>query len=309
MVTERVLGAEEVRRFSGRPVWRFLQAIGAIVEENLRVVGAGTRDNPDEVVLRDIISGLVFLPESSFQMETYFSDVARSDEKVEWLTTERMDSDTVRRLGTLNQFFVGKKVLDFGCGRGVFLRAVADLAASCAGVEPVPGLRRALADGGFICGETLQDLYTNGEFEPGFFDTVVMFHVLEHIENPLVELATIRESMAQGGRVIVEVPHANSLLAELSDNFLRFNLWSQHLVLHTRDSLQKTLTQAGFTSIRILAVQRYPVSNFLHWLAMGKGGGHLSDLSLVDSAPLTNAWAHSLASIDKTDTLLAIAQV
>lgn len=307
MIQDRPLEAEEVRRFSEGPVWRFLHTVGALAQDNLRVLGVGTRDTPTEVVLRDVVSGLVFLPESSFQMETYFSDAARSDEKVEWLTKQRMDSDTARRLETLNQFFIGKKVLDFGCGRGVFLKAAADLSSFSAGVEPVPGLRRSLVERGIICGEKLQDLYCNSQVQPGFFDTVVMFHVLEHLENPLVELAAIREGMVQGGHLIVEVPHANSLLAEISDNFFRFNLWSQHLVLHTRSSLKKTLQKAGFTSVRIVALQRYPLSNFLHWLAKGKGGGHLDSLSLLDSRSLTEVWEQSLASLDRTDTLLAIA--
>ena len=262
---------------------------------------------PNEVVIRDVLSGLVFLPQSSFQTETYFSDVARSDERVEWLTRERMDSDTARRLDTLNQFLTGKKVLDFGCGRGVFLTAAAELSSFSAGVEPVPGLRQSLTERGIVCGERLEDLYSNDPVRPGFFDTVVMFHVLEHLENPLVELAQIREAMVKSGHLIVEVPHANSLLSELSDNFFRFNLWSQHLVLHTRSSLEKTLKKAGFTSVRILGVQRYPVSNFLHWLAKGEGGGHLNTLSLLERGNLTDAWEESLASLDMTDTLLAVA--
>ena len=92
------------------------------------------------------------------------------------------------------------------------------------------------------------------------------------------------------------------------DQFKQFTLWSQHLVLHTRESLMKTLEFVGFKDIQIEGVQRYPLSNHLNWLANGKGGGHKSPLSMLDSEMLIDAYQNSLARINATDTLVAIAK-
>jgi hypothetical protein len=44
-------------------------------------------------------------------------------------------------------------------------------------------------------------------------------------------------------------------------------------------------------------------------MAKGKGGGHKSPLSLIDSPSMINAYSDSLARMNETDTLVAIAKV
>ena len=61
--------------------------------------------------------------------------------------------------------------------------------------------------------------------------------------------------------------------------------------------------------IQIEGVQRYPLSNHVNWLAKGKAGGHKSPISAIDSEALSDAYKNSLARIDATDTLVAIAKV
>ena len=88
----------------------------------------------------------------------------------------------------------------------------------------------------------------------------------------LGELHSIFES--DEGTLVVEVPHARDfLITQLQcESFTNFSLWSQHLVLHTRDSLQKLLSAAGFVDIHIIGVQRYGLANHLTWLSEGKPG-------------------------------------
>ena len=124
-------------------------------------------------------------------------------------------------------------------------------------------------------------------------------------------LRKIREKIKDGGRIVIEVPHANDfLLSTLKlESFKKFTLWSQHLVLHTRHSLELTLKEAGFKDVLIEGVQRYNLSNHLSWISQDRPGGHKSDLSIIESKDLNLAYANSLSKIDKTDTLVAIARV
>jgi 2-polyprenyl-3-methyl-5-hydroxy-6-metoxy-1,4-benzoquinol methylase len=49
-------------------------------------------------------------------------------------------------------------------------------------------------------------------YEPGrTFDTIVLGHVLEHVENPVEVLTRASSWLAPGGRVIAATPNANSL--------------------------------------------------------------------------------------------------
>ena len=140
---------------------------------------------------------------------------------------------------------------------------------------------------------------------------IFTYQVIEHLPKHLETLSELMRKVVSGGQVLIEVPHANDFLlsAVACEEFKQFTLWSQHLILHTRDSLRKTLEFVGLKDIQIEGVQRYPLSNHLNWLANGKAGGHKSPLSVLDSDVLFNAYQSSLAGIDATDTLVAVAKV
>jgi hypothetical protein len=124
-------------------------------------------------------------------------------------------------------------------------------------------------------------------------------------------LSELITKIVSGGQILIEVPHANDFLLSTvcCDDFKQFTLWSQHMVLHTRETLRKTLEYVGLQDIQIEGVQRYPLSNHLNWLANGKPGGHKSPISILDSDALSEMYQNSLARIDATDTLVAIAKV
>lgn len=147
--------------------------------------------------------------------------------------------------------------------------------------------------------------------DDGSLDVIVSFHVIEHLPNPLDTLEFLKQKVVSGGYGLIEVPHANDFLLNTvaCDEFKQFKLWSQHLVLHTRDSLRMMLEYVGLTDVLIEGVQRYPLSNHLNWLANGKAGGHKSPLSSLDCDVLFDAYQNALARIDATDTLVALAKV
>ena len=266
-----------------------------------------TRDVDDLSVWKDEISGVIYIDDFYTGDETYV-DGSYREEKQERQMTGKADYerciDAQRRFESNLQFVAGKKVVDFGCGGGDFLRLVKNHCSDVIGVELQQDYVDDLNADGIHCVNNL-DVIENGSI-----DTCVSFHVIEHLPQPLETLKLLKEKIVSGGMVLIEVPHANDFLLSAleNDEFKQFNLWSQHLVLHTRESLRRMLEFVGFEDIRIEGVQRYPLSNHLNWLANGKGGGHKSMLSLIDSPVLKNAYADSLARMDATDTLVAIAK-
>jgi hypothetical protein len=95
------------------------------------------------------------------------------------------------------------------------------------------------------------------------------------LPKPIETLSALIKKVVSGGQILIEVPHANDFLLSVvnCEDFKKFTLWSQHLVLHTRESVRKTLNFVSLEGIQIKGVQRYPLSNHLNWLANGKAGG------------------------------------
>ena len=79
------------------------------------------------------------------------------------------------------------------------------------------------------------------------------------------------------------------------------------MLLHTRESLYTFLDTAGFKNIQISGYQTYPLANHLYWLSQGKPGGHIK-WSMLRNDEIDAAYADLLTKLDKTDTLIAIAE-
>lgn len=72
------------------------------------------------------------------------------------------------------------------------------------------------------------------------YDLILSFHVLEHIADPAAELAEWRRLLADGGRMVIEVPHAGGHPLVVSDGNV------EHLHQFTWASLLCLLQGAGF---------------------------------------------------------------
>jgi 2-polyprenyl-3-methyl-5-hydroxy-6-metoxy-1,4-benzoquinol methylase len=293
----------------GRPrgdTYSTLVRLGLVMPERVSVFSTRTRDRHDVEVLRDDVSKVIFIDDFYVGDQEYrgggYRDEAPSDDCANSTFEDR--SDTQRRLASFRQFVVGKKICDFGCGAGAFLREAQPQAAMVCGVELQNDLRAHLNQRGIRCAEAIGEL----DIE---FDSIFLFHTMEHLPDPLKTLRQIRQALRPNGegRIIVEVPHARDFLIDTLalPEFISFTLWSQHLILHTRVSLAAFLGEAGFRDIRIVGVQRYGLANHLQWLKEKRPGGHKSALSIIETEALTVAYAEALARLDQTDTLVAIA--
>ena len=140
-------------------------------------------------------------------------------------------------------------------------------------------------------------------------DVITLFHVFEHLTDPLDLLKTAYDKLRVGGKIIIEVPHAADFLFAYLDleEFKKFTFWSEHLVLHNRSSLKAFLDHANFRNTVISGFQRYNLANHLHWLKEKKPGGHIN-WSMLSTEELDSAYSNMLQRIGMTDTLIAIAE-
>jgi len=128
--------------------------------------------------------------------------------------------------------------------------------------------------------------------------------------SPIEILENCSKKLKSGGKIVLEIPHANDFLVTHlnSQSFKQFTLWSQHLILHTRQSIYKMLEFVGYKNIFIKGIQSYSLANHLHWLTNNSPGGHLSKLAIIESSELTSAYENALSSIDANDTLICVGE-
>lgn len=75
------------------------------------------------------------------------------------------------------------------------------------------------------------------------FDLISLIHVLEHIENPLATLRTIRSMLTERGQILIEVPFYKHNPFEL--------LIADHVSHFSKETLEATLRAAGFEILLI----------------------------------------------------------
>lgn len=266
------------------------------------------RDRNDVSVLRCSSSGLIVLSTTDHVTEKetyedkstfkYWGDSAQTRRE----SALKCYADDSRRAAMVEPLLFGNKWLDIGTGAGGILDIAASKGKRAVAVEPQSAAREAIAKDGYEVYPYISDIPK----EDDGFDLVTSFHVVEHLLDPVGVLREARDRMAVGGTCVIEVPHARDFLLDFLDfdPFKNFTLWSEHLVLHTRESLKAILEDAGFVNVVVKCVQRYPVANHLHWLRNGKPGGHVKWSHLCDDT-LDKAYEQMLGRIDATDTLIA----
>ena len=96
-----------------------------------------------------------------------------------------------------------RSFLDVGCGRGLLVDLFTAVGFVAIGTQlSETAARAARARGSDVRLGELRQL----ELPAGSFGLVVLYHVLEHVEDPLEELREVHRVLGQGGLLVVEVP-------------------------------------------------------------------------------------------------------
>ncbi len=258
------------------------------------------RDRADLDVLECQACGLVCLSSATHITEGFYEGSGMHAEPLaitDWV--RETAADDRRRLETLRPMLVNKSLLDFGCGNGGFLESARQVAQTAVGVEPEARLQP------YFQSRQLKVYASLAEVDQTF-EVITLFHVLEHLADPSAILRQLTQKLTAQGRLIIEVPNADDALLTLyqSAAFADFTYWSCHLFLYNAATLTALAKKAGLKVNFIRHIQRYPLSNHLHWLAQNRPGGHIH-WSFLDSPELAAAYESRLAALGCSDTILA----
>ncbi|MGI4867214.1 MAG: class I SAM-dependent methyltransferase [Janthinobacterium lividum] len=103
------------------------------------------------------------------------------------------------------------RLLDYGCGTGHFLAGAKKAGWQVAGLEPNA---RARHDAAERVGQPILEPSVLPTLAPGSFDTVALWHVLEHVHTLNETLDQLIRVLRPGGKLLIAVPNVDSLDAQ-----------------------------------------------------------------------------------------------
>ncbi len=216
-------------------------------------------DKPDKIVRCMSCQLMYAIPKESTQklVEDY---ITMEDPKyVEEETGRRAQAKLI--LSLIAKHKKQGKMLDIGCGPGLFLDEAKKQGWSVQGVD-LSGWAKEHAKKNFGI-EVLQGTLHDARFPDRNFDGIVMNDVIEHLEDPKSALKEIWRVLKNDGILYVSTPDIESFLSRL----LRAKWWGinkYHLFYFSRKTLEKMFQEAGLKSVHYASYPR--VFSWNYWV-------------------------------------------
>ena len=174
-------------------------------------------------------------------------------------------------LRAFEPFFRPGSLLELGSYKGDFTRRFLE---KFDDVTCVEASDEALAEAKKKLGDRVR--FMHGTFEtvtlPRRYDTIILTHVLEHIDDPVALLTRIRsEWLAEGGRLFVACPNANAASRQIA---VKMGLIASNAAVtpaeaahghhrtYTLDTLERDATAAGLRTVHRSGVFFKALANF-----------------------------------------------
>lgn len=139
------------------------------------------------------------------------------------------------------------KIIDIGCGSGVFIQQMIKLGYSCTGVE-LPGAaadRASLVDSLELVIGKLEDL----SLPKSEYDFVMLWHVFEHLEKPKLALDILSNVTKPNGYVTIALPNIKSLQSRIFAGSWFHLDPPRHLYFLDRIGLKREMSKLGFSLV------------------------------------------------------------
>ncbi|MCA8938501.1 MAG: methyltransferase domain-containing protein [Planctomycetes bacterium] len=182
----------------------------------------------------------------------------------------RLAMRVAQTLARTNANITKVKVLDFGCGFGVWFRMAAAMGADCTGVELSEGRRAGMSAAGIRVFKELSDVNES-------FDLVLSDQVIEHVVDPVQSVKELVSKAKPGAVVFLGTPSSRKASSVIRNTAASNTYNPIRPFIHINSFTNQTLKKIG----RIAGLQ--PIR------AQAKYGYHLGVLGSVKNL-LANEW-------------------
>jgi 2-polyprenyl-3-methyl-5-hydroxy-6-metoxy-1,4-benzoquinol methylase len=140
----------------------------------------------------------------------------------------------------------GRRLLDYGCGIGLFLDVARERGFDPAGVDLAPdAVQEARRRGHAAWLGAPEDV---PEIATGGFDVITLWSVLAHLPRPAHDLSRLRKLLAPDGVLLIYTVNANSLLLKAYGR--RWGgFTANHLIFSSPITLPALVRKAGFATV------------------------------------------------------------
>jgi len=169
------------------------------------------------------------------------------------------------------------KLLDIGCGSGQTISILKNLGWNVYGID-VDGhaIAAARAAGLSVKQGTYEKLST---YPDGFFDVIRMYHVIEHLDDPVRCIHVCQKKLKKGGELIIGTPNAESWVSKLFRGYW-YNLDSpRHLYVFSPNTLGTIINNEQF---------------MVHDISFCSGGGIAGSVQYI----LSDIWKKRITLVD-----------
>jgi len=178
---------------------------------------------------------------------------------VDWIGTQKDKRIRMweKRLDKLKRFRSGGRLLDVGCGEGLFLHLAKEHGWQVSGTE-ISSYAAGYASNSLNVDIFYGEILYAG-FPGDFFDVVTMWHVLEHVKDPKAYLTEVRHILKPEGLLVIAVPNVNGMVMRIAYRIARrrrLKLFSKeekevHLYHFSADTIKAYLEKTGFECLRL----------------------------------------------------------
>lgn len=141
------------------------------------------------------------------------------------------------------------KLLDIGCGTGIFMQAAQNASWKVDGTEPDPGARKVAQS---RVGETIYETINAPELQTKRFDIITLWHVLEHVHLLNETITWLHEHLNDNGKLIIAVPNPESDDASRYGKFWAAYDVPRHLYHFSKNVMSKLMAKHKFKVETIL---------------------------------------------------------
>ena len=151
----------------------------------------------------------------------------------------------VKNVPAMPSYKKSGKILDVGCGTGDTLVLLQELGWEAYGIEIDKNAVKTAQKRGLtrIKFGTYKDIF---RFPDNYFDSIRLYHVIEHLDDPLICLKLIHKKLKKDGELILGTPNYSSLISKIFGKYW-YNLdVPRHVFVFSPSNLQELVKKSGF---------------------------------------------------------------